>query len=171
MAKMVRLMVAVAADKLADAIDAFGSFGAVSIVSGHDPIASTDTADASEVEPALRRRTQRMAAGGTAPRQRQQTSTPATVGRRSVNPRPGNVVLYTPVGTAKQIAATLASLTPGSMSAAVLSDIAKHPGTTNREVRERLAKWAAKHSLSVESVDNVIWQHVNRGRLAKEAGE
>lgn len=87
--------------------------------------------------------------------------------RNVFHARPGKRVLYTPALTAAKMKAALAKLEAGTMRALVLNDIVKHPKSTNGQVRSRIAVRAAKLGLSVESVDNVIWQAVNRGELAK----
>lgn len=169
MAKLVRLMVAVAAEKLADVIESITADGGTVALAGTSG-AADDEMDAGEVPAALvrgsKRRITRLAQAAEVP-----APSPANGVRRSINPRPGGRVIYTPVGTQKQITAMLAGLQSGTMTAAVLTDIAKHPGTSNADVRKRLAPWAKKNGLSVESVDNVIWSQVNKGRIAKDAAE
>lgn len=168
MAKKVRLIVAVAAEKLADLIGRLTAEEGVTVALATgdaaepvypDPI---DDDEVEEVTAAMARQSKR--------KQAAQAAQPVAT-RRSINPRPGGRVIYTPAGTQKQITAMLAQLTKGTMTAAVLTDIAKHPGTSNAEVRARLAPFCKKTGLSVESVDNVIWQQVNKGRILKEAAE
>lgn len=182
MARMVRLVLAVAAEQLADVLDyatanghpfqlvpagAFtdGLNGADDVIDsavGVDPI--------TEVDAAMTRRSARAAGGRSAPAI---PPTPPAVRRARINPRPGRVVLYTPAGTQRQIAQTLESLKGQStMKAFVYRAIAKsNAPVTNKIVRGKVAKAADANGQSVESVDNVIWQLVNQGLVAKQAGD
>lgn len=166
MAKKVRLIVAVAAEKLADLIGRLTAEEGVTVA-----LATGDAAEPVYPDPIDDDEDEEVTAAMARQSKRKQAAVAPTPTRRSLNPRPGGRVIYTPAGTQKQITAMLAQLTKGTMTAAVLTDIAKHPGTSNAEVRARLAPFCKKTGLSVESVDNVIWQQVNKGRILKEAAE
>lgn len=164
MARIIRLTLAVAAEKLADMVDAARELGAAVSFDDNSPIA-VDAADDDEND------TETRIAGKV--RGRRTAPAPAATPKRVVrqarpNNGAGKVVTYTPAGTAAQIRKTLESLRGGTMTAFVFDDLAKHPGSRNAEVRERLAKKAAKAGLSVESVDNVIWKLTKDGLVEKE---
>lgn len=174
--RMVRIAVAVALDQMADVMDALEPFGTATAQMADDSTDdSTADDDGSEVPAAVARQVRRAGTIAASPTARQTVNsrgvaqlTPA-VQRRTLNARPGRKVIYTPAGTRKQIDAMMKQLS--GMSGAVYADLAKHPGSTNRDVRTRLTKWADKNGFSIESVDNVIWKHVTDGRLKKEAAE
>lgn len=157
MAKLIRIVAMVAAAQIADALDALG--GIADTVTMETATGGTvavpsddDDDDAAEVRrPDVRR--------------------VATAGRPTVaRTRMAGKVIYTPAGTQRQITRMLEELRGvTSMRALVLRDLAKHPGSSNREVRERIATRAKAAGLSVESVDNVIWQMVNKGQITKRA--
>lgn len=176
MAKMIRIVLAVAAEKLADVLEFADKSQLHWQLVPNGAVAADETADdagdgieaPSEVDAAMQRRSARSAAA--------QPATPAPVAtprRASLNPRPGRVVLYTPAGTQKQIAKALDDLRgQNTMRAFVYRAIAKAgEPVTNKIVRAKVAKAAEKHGVSVESVDNVIWQMVNKGQIEKQAGE
>lgn len=161
MAKMVRLMVQCAAERVAEALEALADFDDVTIQrrAAVEQTDTDDTDDDTDTEvPAQRKRDVRRVA--TVPTARPvQTRT-----------RMAGKVIYTPVGTAKQIQKSLDALRGvTTMRAMVLRDLAKHPGSSNKEVRTRIEPAARKAGLSVESVDNVIWQMVNKGQISKAA--
>lgn len=161
MARLIRLIVAVAAENLADIVDHLTEAGATVTMSGNvaDMASAMTGADVdADTETRISRKVRARAAVDVEPVKR----------ARRANPNAGKTVLYTPAGTKMQIAKTLANLRGGTMAAFVYSDLMAHPGSRNAEVRERLSKKAAKAGLSVESVDNVIWQQVNKGLLKKE---
>lgn len=180
MARMIRLVLAVAADKLADVLEYAQTNGhhyqLVANGAFTDGIADDATDNGidpiTEVDAAMRRRSTR-AAGGRSAAPATNTATPPAVRRARINPRPGRVVLYTPAGTQRQIAQTLESLRgQNTMKAFVYRAIAKSATpVTNKIVRGKVAKAADANGQSVESVDNVIWQLVNKGLVAKEAGD
>lgn len=171
--RMVRIAVAVALDQMADAMEALQPFGKIDVQMADASDDSTADDDGSEVPAAVARQVRRAGTIAASPRQtvnsRGVAQLTASVQRRTINARPGRKVIYTPAGTRKQIDAMMKQLS--GMSGAVYADLAKHPGSTNRDVRTRLAKWADKNGFSIESVDNVIWKHVTDGRLKKEAAE
>lgn len=182
MARMIRLVLAVAADKLADVLEyaTTNGHGYQLVPNGAFTDGMNGTDDAidvdpiTEVEQAMTRRTARAAGTRTAVEQtRAALATPPTVRRARINPRPGRVVLYTPAGTQKQIAQTLESLRgQNTMRAFVYRAIAKSSDpVTNKIVRGKVANAAEKNGQSIESVDNVIWQLVNKGLVAKQAGD
>lgn len=153
MARMIRLTLAVAADKLADALDTMRGFGTVLVDAGGDG-GAMETAGAEEEE-----------SGADAPvARRTRIAAPSMRGgkvrARTMDNRPK---LYTAAGTKKQIAAALAELQEGSVGAVVLADLAKNGPSRNADVRKRLAK-----KVNPESIDNAIWNLVKSGRVSKE---
>jgi hypothetical protein len=162
----VRIMVAVGLDKLADIIDAVTTANGVATLQTGQPSDTerTDMADDEEPDTPADRAVRRTAiANG-----QRQTVQP----QRRQSTRIAGKVIYTPAGTQRQITRLLDELRGvKTMRAFVLRDLAKHPGSSNREVRERIATDAKRNGLSVESVDNVIWQLVNKGLIEKQAAE
>lgn len=169
MAKLLRIVVRVSADKIADALDVLADIatGKVSVTSDDGPDDNGDGPRSTELDngdddtPVRRPRDVRqLKADRTAVAQR------STAGRT----RLAGKVIYTPVGTKRAIDKMMAELTGvKTMKALVLRDLATHPGSSNKEVRERIAKPAQKYGLSIESVDNVIWQLVNKGTIGKQS--
>lgn len=163
MAKMIRLVADVAREKLADAMEALTAMGASVAVLGADAVTDADDDD-TPVQRSNGKHTPRTAS---AP-----LSMAGTTKRHAApngNTFRGRAVVYTPAGTQRQIDAAMAKLRPGSLSAYVFKDLAKHPGSANADVRKRLSKIAEKIGASVESVDNIIWNQVNKGLLKKSA--
>lgn len=160
--KTVRMIVDVASDKVGDLIEAIRDMGgALAMGTFGTP---GNGAAVEDDEPATV--TRKVVTANKQMRAKLAASRTATPARQTVTgSRPGRYVVYTPVGTAKQIEKTLAALRPGSVSAFVLKDLAKHPGSQNADVRKR----AERAKLNPESVDNAIWQLVNRGALKKSA--
>lgn len=160
MAKMVRLILSVAADKVAETLELLADVSDDIRMQRSDATDTTD--DGEDEEPIVNVRKRDV---------RRVNVAPVTNGRQPApRTRMAGKVIYTPVGTAKQIAKTLDSLRGQStMRALVLRDLAKHPGSSNKEVRGRVESSAKKAGLSVESVDNVIWQMVNKGLISKAA--
>lgn len=156
MAKMVRLIVRVTAAKVADALDVLADV-ADSIKVENASTATPDDADDStdDADDVVERKVRTANAGGST--------------RKRSTRLPGRVI-YTPAGTQKQITRLLDSLRgQNTMRAFVLRDLVKHPGSTNRDVRSRIEPAAKKAGLSIESVDNVIWQMVNKGQIEKQS--
>lgn len=157
MAKFLRIVAMVAAERIADAFDALDGIanGVIVKTDNGDPDDLPDAETVGNPIAARPRDVRRVATRAKAP----QTRT-----------RLAGKVIYTPVGTQRQINAMLAELTGvKTMKAFVLRDLAKHPGSSNAEVRARVAATAKKAGLSVESVDNVIWQLVNKGQINKQS--
>lgn len=165
--KLMRMFATVAADRMADALEALADVAESVVFKTHngDPAdlpdaTSFEAADVVDEEPTPARRASDV--------RRVVNHTP--IKRPVTRARLAGKVLYTPMGTARQIEKMLADLRGvPTMRALVLRDLAKHPGSSNREVRERIATAAKKNGLSVESVDNVIWQLVNKGQITKRA--
>lgn len=159
MAKLVSMVVMVAANKVADVLELLGDVADTVTMQTTASAERADVDDADDEEPIVpRRRDVRTVA-----------ARPAAMAQRG-RTRIAGKVIYTPVGTARQITKMLDELRGvTSMRAMVLRDLAKHPGSSNREVRERIAAKAKAAGLSVESVDNVIWQLVNKRVIGKEA--
>lgn len=163
MAKFVVMMVKVAENKIADALETLANV-AESVIVKTDRPSDTETAEEREMVGGAEEDEVR-------PRKR------AAVVARSAAPvvkrtRLAGKVIYTPAGTKRQIDAVLAELRgQQTMRAFVMTDLVKHPGSSNAEVRERIAKQATKAGLSVESVDNVIWQMVNKGQITKRSAD
>lgn len=153
MAKLKRLVIEVAAERIAEVLELLADV--TESVTMQNGAAGEEEAE-NERRPMPQRITRPAATGrsvATAPRTR-------LAGR----------VVYTPAGTQRQIEKLLSDLRGSkTMRAFVLADLAKHPGSTNREVRERIGKTAAKHNLSIESVDNIIWRMVGDGTITKAA--
>lgn len=145
----VNLIVTVAKERVADALDAMAD------------IADRVTMERGPVDMPKRPHTANPIADTT------DVAVDAKPVRNVFHARPGKRVLYTPALTAAKMRAAIAKLDGSTLRAMVLADIAAHPKTSNADVRKRLTKRAEKLGLSVESVDNVIWQSVNRGELAK----
>lgn len=162
MAKMIRIMALVAAERIAEALDALeGIANGVTVKTDNGDPADMDEAESVgnplAVAAARKRDVRRVSAAPAAP-------------ARSTRTRLAGKVIYTPAGTQRQINALMETLTGvKTMKAFVLRDLVKHPGSSNAEVRARIGKTAEKAGLSVESVDNVIWQLVNKGQITKQS--
>lgn len=158
MARMIRLTVAVAAEKLADLIETITESGAAVIAAAgrtSDTEADSDESTDTPIGRAVRR-----ANAGTAATRPRVVRAARLAGR----------VVYTPAGTQRHITKLLDELRGvQTMRAMVLRDLAKHPASSNADVRERIAAGAKKAGLSVESVDNVIWKLVTDGVVAKRS--
>lgn len=164
MAKMVSMVVKVSADKIADVLEMLADV-ADTVTMATAETGETPVAEEEEDETPVTRRPvlARRIAAPVAP-VRRVASAPRT--------RLAGKVIYTPAGTQRQITKMLEDLRGvSSMRALVLRDLAKHPGSSNKEVRERIAAKAKSLGLSVESVDNTIWTMVNAKLLNKESAE
>lgn len=164
MAQMIKLVALVAISKMAEALDSLADIAEnvtmESIPKGVSMAAAHNGDDDDDVTPPVAARRRDVRPVQTAHRA-------STVAQRPA--RLAGKVIYTPAGTARQIDKMLADLRGvKTMRALVLKDLVKHPGSSNREMRERLAAKAAAAGLSIESIDNVIWQAVNKGQIAKE---
>lgn len=157
--KMLRMLARVAENKIADALEALAGIADGVTFQAADVAIDADEEDETPIvtkRPTLARKVTQSAA--------------AQPARSTGRTRLAGKVIYTPAGTQRQIDKMLADLRGvNTMRALVLRDLAKHPGSSNKEVRERIAKAAAKAGHSVESVDNTIWTMVNGKLLTKES--
>lgn len=163
MAKMLRMMARVAENKIADALEALA--GIADGVTFQTADTAIDVPDVDDVDTPVAAKRPTLA------RKVAAQSAPVMTGRapQAGRTRLAGKVIYTPAGTQRQIDKMLSDLRGvTNMRALVLRDLAKHPGSSNKEVRERIAKAAAKAGLSVESVDNTIWTMVN-GKILDKA--
>lgn len=152
MAKMIRLVLAVSAETLAETIETLQGMESVSTValikSGDDITSGTiDTAadDDTEIDRKVRRANARQ------PRNGQTTTT-----RRGFGGRPK---LYTPAATQAQITKALAALDGKSLTALMLKTIASKKTIDKSALRAV----ATKHGFNAESVDNVVWRQQKDG--------
>lgn len=155
--KTIKLTLAVGLDKLADIIDVIKRMDIPATLGGDDIISATPAMDADDDDDV----------------DVDEVPAAVAVSRRAATVKPvtraagvgGNrgPVVYTPVGTQRQIDATMAKLTKGTMSAFVLADLAKHPQSRKRDMLARLAKPVAKAGLSLDSVDNTVWLLQRKG--------
>lgn len=162
MAKMLRMMARVAENKIADALEALA--GIADGVTFQTADTAIDVPDVDDVDPPVVAKRPALA--------RRVSAAPSAAQpvRSTGRTRLAGKVIYTPAGTQRQIDKMLADLRGvNNMRALVLRDLAKHPGSSNKEVRARIAKAADKAGLSVESVDNTIWTMVNGKLLTKES--
>lgn len=189
MTQVIRLMVAVAAERLADIIEACTNAGAtMTFATGEMAALGMNADDDAEHEAAIDRQVAlanrgRVRPGPTRRDQMQRglervlsnpplSAAGVTRANRQPTSRIGRRVLYTPMGTKKQLTALLDALRgQKTMRALVIQDLVKHPGSLNADVRRRIGPLATKYGLSVESVDNVIWSLVNQKVISKQAAE
>lgn len=152
--KNVRLTVEAKSDRLGDIIEALQSMGAVVTLTTSTATVQTASDDDDEEvpQPVARKRN------------RAQTMV-ASVPVRRTGGNTGPKV-YTPAVTQREIDKTLAGLRKNTLGAFVLADISKHPGTSKRDIIARLTPKLAKHGLSPESIDNVVWNFQNK-RIVK----
>lgn len=156
--KRITLTVAVDAAELADTLETLGQMGAdvTLTASGNGrPIIAQPSHDGDDDDVVAQPVKRANAARAT-------TATP----QQAASGNRGRAVVYTPVGTQRQITAALDKLRKGTLSAYVLTDIVKHPETSKRDMLARLGPKLAKAGLSVESVDNVVWNLQKRGAVA-----
>lgn len=164
MAKMIRIMALVAAERIAEALDALeGIANGVTVKTDNG-----DPADMADGETVGDERWTALERHDVRKRDVRRVAAAPAVARNATRTRLAGKVIYTPAGTQRQINALMETLSGvKTMKALVLRDLVKHPGSSNAEVRARIGKPAEKAGLSVESVDNVIWQLVNKGQITK----
>lgn len=158
MAKTVKLIIAAAADKVADIIETLSAMDISATIStmgqSTAPVATVDDDDSGD--DVMNRPLATAKRGSKVPA--------ASTAKRKTGGNRGPVV-YTPVGTQRQINAAMETLRKGTMAAYVFADVSKHPETSKREMIERLSARLAKAGLSTESIDNTVWSLQNRGLL------
>lgn len=158
MAKMIRLVLAVAAETLADTIDeltAIVGVSAVTVLRAGDASdvleTSGDDADETPLDRSAKRANARRANGAATPIRAVRSAAPRGFG--------GRPKLYTPKATAAQIRKALDQLDGKSLSALMLKTIA-NKGTIDKAT---LRDVASKHGHNPESVDNVVWRAQKSG--------
>lgn len=164
--RTIKIVAAVALDKLADVIDALDKIGVVAQITSGAELSAEPEPEPLQTTAAARNARNARILTATAER------LAAEPGRKSPAPRASNVgkrVLYTPAVTARQIDAMLAKLDKGTMRAVMLSAVAKsgRDGIAKSDLRQI----AERRKMNPESVDNVIWKLQTAGVIKSVAAE